>query len=143
MSRSWKTWSNEESTSADAPPRARRHVAHIPSTNAQQALWTAAKRIGTSYRFLKLDLEMLAVMPQHADVVSAIAAALQSLGRALLLELGSSPLHLLVAARSEVQELVGLLSSVASRAGVYPLCATASSAGTVSGQATVAADPLH
>lgn len=126
MSYGWKAWDSGVSTSVDDQHHAhRRRGAHVPSASAQEALWTASKRIGTSYRFLKLDLEILAALPQH-EVVAAIAMALQSLGRALLPQFGTSPLGPLLAARTEVQELVSLLGSIATR--VDDTCAPTDSA---------------
>ena len=118
MSRGWKqatSWSNEDSTAAEAPHSVRRQSAHIPSSNVQQALWTASKRLGSCYRFLKLDLDMLAATDEAEDVLAAMACALQKLGAALLPKFGASPIDPVLAARSDVQELVGLLGALTCR----------------------------
>ena len=118
MSRGWKykaPWSNGDSSTTEAPHSVRRQGAHVPPANVQQALRTASKRLGSCYRFFKLDLDMLAATEEGEDIVAAMAFALQKLGDALLPKLGTSPIDPVLAARGDAQELVGLLGALTCR----------------------------
>ena len=83
------------------------------ATTPEQALWSATKRIAPAWRWLKTDLTMLARQDEYHDVLQAFANLLQVMGNRLLPKVGVEPLSALSAARSEVQELVFLLASLA------------------------------
>ena len=73
----------------------------------------AAKRISAAYRWLKLDLVLLAEESMHEDILDSITASLQTIGRCVLPKLGIEPLDPNEACKETVTEFVSVLSSFA------------------------------
>ena len=80
--------------------------------SSEEALWRVVKRVGSSLRWLKLDLALLAKQRGHDDVVQSLEVVVQMLGAKLLPDLGESPIKSSVSSRAEVIDLVGLVGAI-------------------------------
>lgn len=106
----WKNSSGDDSQ--DSTGRSWRREVQAPAENSQEAIWRAAKRVSAAFRWLRIDLALLAQDEQHSTIIDAISTSLLLMGNALLPDLGKIPVKLNSANRTEVMELVGLLCSL-------------------------------
>lgn len=81
-----------------------------PATSASEALWRAAKRLGSAWRWLKIDLALLAEEKQHQQLMSSMEGTVTLFGHALLPDLGLRPLSRDVLAQPDVFDFVIILS---------------------------------
>ncbi len=90
-------------------------MAAIDQCDGQEVLWTAAKRLGSTWRWLNTDLLIHGCLESHRDVVQQYAGLLKLIGSKLLPGLGQPPKVALASARAGVLDLVHILSQVATR----------------------------
>lgn len=89
----------------------------MPAASAQDALWRVSRRIGAAWRWLKLDLSLLAESDHHKDVIESIEKTIVVLGSHVLPEYGVSPISAEKASQPETLELVSILSCIKPEAG--------------------------
>jgi len=83
-----------------------------PAKSANEALWRAAKRFGSAWRWLKIDLALLAEEKQHQELITSIETSLKLLGKSLLPDLGLRPVNNDVLEGPDVIDFVSILSAI-------------------------------
>jgi len=106
----WGDWHN---SSSDEKPSNRQQPR--PARSTDEAMWRVAKRVGSTWRWLKLDLALLAKELQHGQILRALEDTLIAVGGQLLPTLGSEPVDPALAARPEVIDLIIILGSLQKR----------------------------
>ena len=84
----------------------------MPAENAEEALWRVSKRISSAYRWLCVDLTLLAKQSEHQAVLSSVEFALKAIGEAVLPDLGKNPTVAKSKHNANFMELVGVLSQM-------------------------------
>lgn len=81
-------------------PYTTRRPAQCPAASAaEEAIWRAAKRVGSAWRWLKLDLGLLAKGIEYEQVMVSLELTLKQFGQVLLPEFGRSPIGTAVLAQ--------------------------------------------
>ena len=86
-----------------------------PAKTAEEAMWRAAKRIGSAWRWLKIDLALLAKEKQHNQLIESMENTLKVFGKSLLPDLGVRPLGEDIRTRSDVIDFVSILGALPER----------------------------
>ena len=96
-------------------PKAYTRAKELPASSADEAIWRAAKRLGSALRWPKMDLTLLADVEAHDGLLSSLEDAVGKFSDILLLDLGIVPVSSAQANRPEVLELVNLVISCNAR----------------------------
>ena len=108
-------WSTDDDQT-EKKERAKRDMSrNSPPSCGTDAIWTLSRRVAPGLKWFLHDLALLGESELHQELIEHLVLALKLMGSSLLPGLGTSPVNKIDASRSEVSELVGLLSLLAFR----------------------------
>lgn len=84
----------------------------LPAQSTDEAMWRAAKRFGSAWRWLKIDLALSAEDKHHHELFNSMETTLKLLGDSLLPDLGVRPLSRDLLARPDVIDFVSILNAI-------------------------------